>query len=124
MTKRNSIIISIIGATLVASLLAAVPVLAQHSCGGVDTSIINCGGQTGESAVFYLIKRVIQIMTIGIFVVAVGVTIFGGVLYSSSGGSPENIKKAKELWLNTVIGLLIYAFLVGITNFLIPGGVF
>ncbi len=92
-------------------------------CGGADTSIIECGGSS-EDAIINLIKMVIQIMTAGIGVLAVGATIAGGILYASAGGSPENIKKAASIWTNTVIGLILFAFLVAITNFLIPGGVF
>ena len=34
------------------------------------------------------------------------------------------IKKAREVWTNTVIGIIMFAFMVAITNFIIPGGVF
>ena len=50
--------------------------------------------------------------------------IVGAILYSMSGDNPENIKKAKTIWVNTLIGLGTYAFFVALTNFLIPGGVF
>ncbi|QWQ32306.1 hypothetical protein KOY48_00120 [Candidatus Minimicrobia naudis] len=39
-------------------------------------------------------------------------------------GSPDKIKKAREVWTNTVIGIIMFAFMVAITNFIIPGGVF
>lgn len=124
MTKRNSIILSIVAAiTLLSGVVASTPAFAAE-CGGAKTSIIDCGGATGEGAIFGIIKIVIQIMTAGIGIVAVGAVIFGAILYSSSAGSPEGIKKAKGIWMNTVIGLILFAFMVGITNFLVPGGVF
>ena len=60
----------------------------------------------------------------GVGVTAVGAVVYGGILFSSSGDKPENIKKAREIWINVVIGLLLYAFFVTLTQFLIPGGVF
>ena len=36
----------------------------------------------------------------------------------------EQIKKAKGIFLNVAIGLVLYAFLVTLSNFLIPGGIF
>lgn len=94
-------------------------------CGGVETSVIKCdANQTGDKAIFAVIAMVIRIMTAGIGILAVGAVIFGAVLYATSGNNPENVKRAKNIWINTVIGLMLFAFLYTITNFLIPGGVF
>lgn len=125
MTKRNSFIISMVFSSAVIGGLCLAPVAAAApSCGGVDTAIIDCGGATGKDAIIDIIKTVIGFMTAGIGILAVGATIVGGILYASAGGNPENIKKATSIWTNTVIGLILFAFLVAITNFLIPGGVF
>ena len=125
MTKRNILITATLLATAVCgAVLITDIVLAQSKCGGADTAIIDCNGATGDAAILGIIKIVIQIMSAGIGILAIGAVIFGGILYSAAGGSPENIKKAKDLWVNTAIGLLIFAFFVAITNFLIPGGVF
>lgn len=93
------------------------------SCGGADTSIIDCD-DNDHNAIFTVLAQVIRILTFGIGAVAVGAVIFGAILYGMSGDNPENVKKAKGIWINVVIGLVLFAFLVGITNFLIPGGVF
>lgn len=125
MTKRNILITATLLATAVCGTVLATDIaLAQSKCGGADTAIINCNGATGDAAILGIIKMVIQIMTAGIGILAVGTVIYGGILYSAAGGSPDNIKKAKELWVNTTVGLIIFAFFVAITNFLIPGGVF
>lgn len=97
--------------------------VSAKSCGGAETSVIECGS-TGKDAIIDIIKLVIKIMSAGVGILAVGATIVGGILYSSAGGSPENIKKATEIWTNTVIGLILFATMVTITNFLVPGGVF
>lgn len=126
MSKRNSSISLIfILSALVGGLMFTRPVLAQYTCAGAETSVIDCTatGSTGESAVIELVKIAIQILAAGIGIVAVGAVIYGAILYGSSGSTPENVKKAKTMWVNVVIGLALFAFLMAITNFLIPGGI-
>lgn len=47
--------------------------------------------------------------------------IYGGVLYMTAGGSPENTKKAMGVITNTVIGIVVYAALYLIMGWLLPG---
>lgn len=123
MTKRN-IVISIFIATVIAGS-AFMPriALAVAKCGGAETSVISCEGE-GSTAIINIIKQVIKILTAGVLVAAVGAVIYGAFLYTTSEGSPDKIKKAREVWTNTVIGIIMFAFMVAITNFIIPGGVF
>lgn len=123
MTKRN-IIISIFIATVIAGIVFIPKVaLATGSCGGAETSVISCEGE-GSTAIINIIKQVIKILTAGVGVAAFGAVVYGAFLYTTSEGSPDKVKKAREVWMNTVIGLLMFAFMVAITNFIIPGGVF
>lgn len=122
MTKRNIIVSVFITTVVITGIVAAQPALAA-SCAGADTSVISCDGE-GSTALINIVKQVIQILTAGVGVAAVGAVIFGAVLYTTSEGSPDKVKKAREIWTNTVIGLLMFAFMVAITNFIIPGGVF
>lgn len=123
MTKRN-IVISIFIATVIAgSVFIPRIALAVARCGDAETSVISCEGN-GSTAIINIIKQVIKILTAGIGVAAVGAVIYGAFLYTTSEGSPDKIKKAREVWTNTVIGIIMFAFMVAITNFIIPGGVF
>jgi hypothetical protein len=122
MTKRNIIVSVFITTVVIAGIMVTQPALAA-SCAGADTSVISCDGE-GSTALINIVKQVIQILTAGVGVAAVGAVIFGAVLYTTSEGSPDKVKKAREIWTNTVIGLLMFAFMVAITNFIIPGGVF
>ena len=123
MTKRN-IIISIFIATVIAGIVFIPKVaLAAGSCGGAETSVISCEGE-GSTAIINIIKQVIKILTAGVGVAAFGAVVYGAFLYTTSEGSPDKVKKAREVWMNTGIGLLMFAFMVAITNFIIPGGVF
>lgn len=123
MTKRNIVISIFIATVIVGSVFVPRIALAAGSCGGAETSVISCDG-TGSTAIINIIKQVIKILTAGIGIAAVGAVIYGAFLYTTSEGSPDKIKKAREIWTNTVIGLLMFAFMVLITNFIIPGGVF
>lgn len=112
--------------TLLTSLsMALVLVLSSSAqaaeCGGATTTILKCDK---KDPIIDLAKNVIFILTGGIGVVAVGAIIYGAILYSSSGATPDSMKKAKDMWLNIAIGLALFAFMVVIINFLIPGGVF
>jgi len=122
MTKRNIIASVFITTVVITGVMVTQSALAA-SCAGADTSVISCDGE-GSTALINIVKQVIQILTAGVGVAAVGAVIFGAVLYTTSEGSPDKIKKAREIWTNTVIGLLMFAFMVAITNFIIPGGVF
>lgn len=123
MNKIKQTLIAGVLAVAVAVPLFSTPVLAQ--CGGAkETAIIKCSEGAGEGAIIYLLRYVIQLMTYGIGIVAVGGVILAGIMYASAGGSQEQIKKAKVMLFNIAIGLVAYAFMFAITNFLIPGGVF
>lgn len=120
MSKRNIFITTaIILVSLLGVFLAYSPVLAD--CGGAETSVINCSGE-GEDAIFGILSMVIKWMTGAIGLVAVGAVVYGAILFGTSGDNPENVKKAREIWTNVVIGLVAFAFMVAILNFIIPGG--
>lgn len=122
MTKRN-IIISIFIAMVITGAIFIPRIALAANCGGAETSVISCEGE-GSTAIINIIKQVIKILTAGVGVAAFGAVVYGAFLYTTSEGSPDKVKKAREVWMNTVIGLLMFAFMVAITNFIIPGGVF
>lgn len=126
MVNRNFFTKTIIAVVLLVGFAMSTPVFADDAkkCAGVDTSTIECGGKSGKEAIFDIVRQAVKILTMGVGVTAVGAVVYGGILFSSSGDKPENIKKAREIWINVVIGLLLYAFFVTLTQFLIPGGVF
>lgn len=77
-----------------------------------------------SSGVWGLLLLVINIMTAGIGILAVAGIVYGSILYASAGGSPENTKKAMGIITNVVIGILAYALMYAVLNFIIPGGLF
>ena len=100
----------------------------ESCCGGVVTSIISCsqtgGKDTKDTGIWGILLLVINILTAGIGIAAVGGVLYGSILYSTAAGSPEQTKKAKVTILNVVVGLVAYALMYSFLNFIIPGGLF
>lgn len=102
---------------------------ADLKCSILPQSICNkakngSGTTSSDSAVLAILEWVLAIMTGAVGVVAVGMFAYAGILYSSSDGDAGKVKKAKELMVNTVIGLVVFAAMAIAIEFLIPGGVF
>lgn len=97
-------------------------------CGGVQTAIIQCkqtgGGTTEDTGLWGVLLLAINILTAGVGVAAIGGIVYGSILYTSAGGSPEQVKKAIGIITNVVIGVVAYALMFSLLNFLIPGGLF
>lgn len=103
-------------------------------CGGVETSLISCD-QSGDTSsgneeaikntgIWGILILTINIMTTGVGVLAIAGFIYGGILYTTSGGSPEQVKKARTVFTNVVIGIITFGAMFTILNFIVPGGVF
>ncbi len=81
------------------------------------------GSKVEGTGIFLLLEFVLQVMTALVGIAAVGTLIYAGVLYSSAGGSNEQVAKSKRLITDTVIGIVVYALMFFALNWLIPGGV-
>jgi hypothetical protein len=123
-----------IGLVLFATIATPIAVFADGSCGTaaypVQTSIITCKNVTNTgtdpttTAIWSLLLMAINILTAGVGVAAVGGIVYGSIMYASAGGSPDQVKKAREIITNVVIGIIAYALMYSLLNFLIPGGLF
>ena len=96
------------------------------SCGNVETSIIDCSSanDTTGSSVVALLVTAIQVLTGAVGIVAIGAFIYAGILYAAASGNSSQVAKAKELIAKTVIGLVLFAGMALLLNYLIPGGLF
>lgn len=123
----------------VASIIMVAPVFADTKC--VPTSVlgnqkckensdgelepggnINCSCDDGEGGgIKEILKLVVDIMSIGVGVLAViGISV-SGVQYLTAGGSEEKTRKAKRRILEIVIGLIAYVLIYALLRFLLPG---
>ncbi len=77
---------------------------------GVENGVISA-----ENAVTNIINVVLGVISL----VTVVVILYGGVQYMTSTGDPTKAKKAKDIILYGVIGLIICALAFAITNFIV-----
>ena len=100
------------------------------NCGQAETAIISCSQSDGESGkaedsgIWGVLILVINVMIGAIGIAALAGIIYGAVLYTSAGGNMEQTKKAMQIIANVAIGLIAFALMFTLLNFLVPGGVF
>ncbi|UTX51362.1 hypothetical protein KI440_00115 [Candidatus Saccharibacteria bacterium TM7i] len=126
--KSLAITIALTGIMAI-SVFQGAYVSAQETCGGQETAIISCGDDDGKggvekSAIWSLLLMAITILTAGVGVAALGGIVWGAVLYTSAGGNPEQVKKAVGIFTNVAIGVIAFAGMYVLLNFIIPGGIF
>jgi archaellum component FlaF (FlaF/FlaG flagellin family) len=63
-------------------------------------------------------------MTAGVAILAIIGIIYAAVLYTSAGPNQEQVKKAKDMLRNVVIGIIAFALMAALLQWLVPGGVF
>jgi hypothetical protein len=122
--KQTHQILKIFTFSIASTIIGAPMAFAQStstSCGGVNTSVINCNNPNGVMGVLMLI---VNILSAGIVIAAIGGIAYASVMYTTSGGSPDKVKQAKTIITNVVIGLVAYAFLWSFLNYITPGGMF
>lgn len=111
----------------------ALPSSAATKCGDVNTSIIGgdiCNGvdnkskKAEDSAVWKLLLLVLNVLTAGVGIAAVGGIVYGSILYASAADRADQTKKAIGIITNVVIGVIAYGAMYLVLNFLIPGGIF
>lgn len=95
----------------------------EQCCGGVATSVIACE-DSGQGGIFDLLFWAINILTAGVGILAVGGIVYASIMYASAGGDLEKTKKARGKIRDIIIGLIGYALMYSLINFLIPGGLF
>lgn len=95
-----------------------------------DTAIIKCENVDVDkdgvenTGLWSLLLLTINILTAGVGVLALAGLVYGGVIYTSAGGSPEQVKKARVIFTNVVIGVIAFGGMYALLNFIVPGGVF
>jgi hypothetical protein len=133
MKIKQKLKILIVGALLIGVMFAIIAPTSGYALGAngceAETAIIKCnnvveGGEVQQSGLWSLLLTAINILTAGVGIVAIGGIIYASVLYTSAGGSQEQVKKAMGIIRNVVIGIVAYALMYSALNFLIPGGIF
>lgn len=83
---------------------------------------VNCSCDDGTgSSVFNVLDLVVNIMTVGVGVLAaIGLTV-SGIQYLTAGGNEERTRKSKRRIFEIIIGLAVYVAIYAILQWLVPG---
>ena len=84
----------------------------------------NCIGEGDKNPIIEYLGAIIAFLSAGVGIVVTAVIVIAGIQYATAGANPQSVSAAKNRILNAIIALLMYIFMVGILNFLVPGGVF
>jgi hypothetical protein len=82
-------------------------------------NIAQAAGVSGGTDLIVIIGRIINVFLGTLGVVFLGLMLYAGFLWMTSGGDDENVKKAKSMIQNAIIGLLIIMSSWAITYFII-----
>ena len=83
---------------------------------------VTCNADTCDLINNYL-NPFISLLTAVVGIVVVLSIIYGAIQYTSSGGDPQKVAKAKSHIVKTVVALFAYIFLFAFLQFLVPGGI-
>ncbi len=121
--KRLILIATIVVVAAFAALVFVPDVFAQ------EAELAELGQAAGlpETDIRVVIARIIRAAIMLVGVIFVGLVVYGGVLWMTSGGDPEKLKKAKLVFRNSFIGLVIifasYSIASFILNALLSGSI-
>lgn len=125
---RHHLVVAVLIA-MAASVLGAaslnLPVFAAD-CGGVETQIVECStaNDTTDNPVVAILVIAIKVLTAVVGIAAIASLVYAGILYSSASDNAPQVAKAKETIRNAIVGLLLFAGMTMLINYLIPGGLF
>ncbi len=123
--KMTALLLAVISIPLIVSVPLATnasalecSILPKDICGSADN------GDLQNSGVWKILLLVLNILTAGIGIVAVGALAFAGFLYASAADDQAKVKQAKDMIRNVAIGIVAYGLMYVGLQFLIPGGIF
>ena len=121
----KKILLSILSILMCGTIITA-PVFATECPEGcVPTAILGengCSCDDGKgSGVISVLNFVVNIMTIGIGILAaIGITVVG-IQYLTAGGNEEQVRKSKRRLIEIVIGIAAYVVIYALLVWLLPG---
>ncbi len=93
----------------------------------VSTSILGEGGQYCDSGdgegILNILGIVLTVLTYGVGTLGVLGLVVVGIQYLTAGGNEAQMTKAKTRIIEIVIGLVAYALMYALLQWLLPGGI-
>lgn len=88
------------------------------ACTIVETSVL-----PGDMSIEDILKLVLNILVYGLGAAAVLGVIIAGIMYMTARDNEAQVAKAKTRLFEVVIGLIAWAVMFAVLNWLVPGGV-
>ena len=102
-SKLSQILSVLLGLVIIATPMLALAQYSTPNCGGFGVA---CGGVFSGN-ISTIIIRIIQILLSLAGLIAVLVLIIGGFRYVTSFGNDDQVKQAKGMIINAIIGIII-----------------
>lgn len=127
----TAVMVLAMGVGLVAPALQAAPVYADtesesnqpgYGEGERKAAILHeCAGKdSGKESIGCVIELVVNILTILVGIAGVIGIVIVGIQYITAGGSEEQTRKAKRRLFEIVLGLVAYAAVYGLAQWILP----
>lgn len=130
---KNLILVAMTGSALFAPMVvpafATAPVFADNItsgvCNGVSEAANGSNGSCGTAGsgstvdLSTVAKKIINILSIIVGIIAVVMIIYGGFKYITSGGDTGNVSAAKNTLIFAIVGLIIVALAQFIVHFVL-----
>lgn len=117
--SRNKKIIFFTLTALGLILSAAAPVYAQVNVFGGQQSVIESALGLGAQDPRVTAAKIIRVALGFLGIIAIGLALYGGFLWMTSGGDASRVEQAKKILINAGIGLLIILSAWGIVTFIL-----
>ena len=120
----KKILLSIL-AIFMGGMMLITPVFADCPDGCVPTAILGengCSCDKGDgSSIINILSMVVNVMTVGIGILAVIGIAYSGTQYLTAKGNEEQVKKTKRRIAEIVLGLAAYVTVYALLSWLLPG---
>lgn len=116
------IIAACLALAVVGTLVLTSQAGAATKCGDVNTAIISC--DKSQNPIWSILIIVLNVLTGGVGIVAVGGLIYASILYASAGDNSQQVSQAKNLIRDIIIGLVAFGLMYALLQYLVPGGIF
>lgn len=123
----TAIMVFMMGLGLVAPALQTAPVYADSEKGAYGESdkaaiLKNCAGEEagGGESIGCVIKLVVNIFSILVGIAGIIGIVVVGIQYITAGGNEEQTRKAKRRLFEIIIGLVAYAAVYALAQWLLP----
>lgn len=123
--KQTMLMISVFVAVAF-GIVAIAPSAGALECTVLPQNICDAAkkGDLEQSGTWLLLIWVLNLLTAGVGVVAVGMIGYAGFKYATAQDNESQTKEAKEMIRNVIVGIVVFAFMWAASQWLIPGGIF